>query len=60
VNKIILLDAGPIGLITNPKLSDESLAGAKWLQMLIFSGRSLGYITGCSQIKNNSIKIQFY
>nr|WP_174763952.1 nuclease [Anabaena sp. UHCC 0253] len=38
VNKIILLDAGPIGLITNPKLSDESLACAKWLQMLIFSG----------------------
>lgn len=25
MNKIILLDAGPIGLITNPKLSDESL-----------------------------------
>jgi predicted nucleic acid-binding protein len=38
VNKIILLDAGPMGLITNPKLSDESLACAKWLQMLIFSG----------------------
>ncbi|MFM6280735.1 MAG: nuclease [Dolichospermum sp.] len=38
MNKIILLDAGPIGLITNPKLSDESLACAKWLQMLIFSG----------------------
>jgi hypothetical protein len=38
VNKIILLDAGPIGLITNPKLSDQSLACAKWLQMLIFSG----------------------
>jgi hypothetical protein len=38
VNKIILLDAGPIGLITNPKLSDKSLACAKWLQMLIFSG----------------------
>ena len=38
MNKIILLDAGPIGLITNPKLSDKSLACAKWLQMLIFSG----------------------
>ena len=38
MNKIILLDAGPMGLITNPKLSDESLACAKWLQMLIFSG----------------------
>lgn len=38
MNKIILLDAGPIGLITNPKLSDQSLACAKWLQMLIFSG----------------------
>jgi predicted nucleic acid-binding protein len=38
VNRVILLDAGPIGLITNPKLSDESLACAKWLQRLIFSG----------------------
>ena len=38
MNRVILLDAGPIGLITNPKLSDESLACAKWLQMLIFSG----------------------
>jgi predicted nucleic acid-binding protein len=38
VNRVVLLDAGPIGLVTNPKLSDESLACAKWLQMLIFSG----------------------
>ncbi|AFZ59016.1 nuclease [Anabaena cylindrica FACHB-243] len=37
MNRVILLDAGPIGLVTNPKLSDESLACAKWLQMLIFS-----------------------
>lgn len=38
MNKVILLDAGPIGLITNPKLSSESLACTKWLQMLVISG----------------------
>ncbi|BFM38665.1 PIN domain-containing protein [Synechocystis sp. LKSZ1] len=32
MNRVILLDAGPLGLITNPKLSPESIACAQWLQ----------------------------
>ncbi len=28
-----MLDAGPLGLITNPKLSPESMACAQWLQI---------------------------
>ncbi len=27
-----MLDSGPLGLITNPKLSPESVACAQWLQ----------------------------
>ena len=34
---VVLLDAGPIGLITNPKRSDESKNCHSWLQMLILS-----------------------
>ena len=33
-----MLDAGPLGLITNPKLSSESEACAQWLQTHITSG----------------------
>nr|WP_225225791.1 nuclease [Komarekiella delphini-convector] len=32
-----MLDAGPIGLVTNPKLSAESFACSKWLQILVSS-----------------------
>ena len=35
---IVLLDAGPIGLITNPKLSPESTACNLWLQTLVRAG----------------------
>lgn len=28
----ILLDSGPIGLVTNPKMSERSLACTRWLQ----------------------------
>jgi predicted nucleic acid-binding protein len=38
VNRVIILDAGPIGLITNPKLSSESVACAQWLQTHIIAG----------------------
>jgi predicted nucleic acid-binding protein len=31
------LDAGPIGLVTNPKLSPESTLCTRWLQALIIS-----------------------
>jgi predicted nucleic acid-binding protein len=32
VSRVIVLDTGPLGLITNPRLSAESLACAQWLQ----------------------------
>jgi predicted nucleic acid-binding protein len=38
VSRTILLDAGPLGLVTNPKFSPQSLACAQWLQKLIASG----------------------
>lgn len=34
----IVLDAGPLGLITNPKLSPHSVACAQWLETLVASG----------------------
>ncbi|MBD2437450.1 PIN domain-containing protein [Nostoc sp. FACHB-110] len=37
MSRVILLDAGPIGLVTNPKHSSISLACTQWLQMLIAS-----------------------
>jgi predicted nucleic acid-binding protein len=38
VSRIIVLDSGPLGLITNPKLSPESVACAQWLQTHITAG----------------------
>jgi predicted nucleic acid-binding protein len=38
VSRVILLDAGIIGLVTNPKLSPESTLCTRWLQTLITSG----------------------
>ncbi|AFY95461.1 hypothetical protein [Chamaesiphon minutus] len=38
MNRVIILDAGPLGLITNPKLSSESVACAQWLQAHIIAG----------------------
>jgi len=38
VSKIVLLDAGPLGLVTNPKRSPQSIACAQWLQSLITAG----------------------
>jgi predicted nucleic acid-binding protein len=35
VNRVVLLDTGIIGLITNPKRAPESLACNCWLQILI-------------------------
>ncbi|MDY6941293.1 MAG: nuclease [Cyanobacteriota bacterium] len=37
MSSVVLLDAGPIGLITNPKRSDESQNCHRWLQLLILS-----------------------
>ena len=33
-----MLDAGPLGLVTNPNLSPQSLACARWMQALVTSG----------------------
>jgi predicted nucleic acid-binding protein len=35
VSRIVLLDAGPLGLVTNPKLSPASIACTEWLQALV-------------------------
>jgi predicted nucleic acid-binding protein len=35
---IVLLDAGPLGLVTNPKASPETLACKGWLEALLLSG----------------------
>ena len=35
VNRVVLLDAGPLGLVTNPKRSPTSTACAQWLQALV-------------------------
>ncbi|MBW4688748.1 MAG: nuclease [Komarekiella atlantica HA4396-MV6] len=38
MSQVILLDAGPIGLVTNPKLSPKSIACTQWLQILVSFG----------------------
>lgn len=37
MSRVVFLDAGPIGLVTNPKLSSESTLCTRWLQTLITS-----------------------
>jgi predicted nucleic acid-binding protein len=37
VSRVVLLDAGPIGVLTNPKRSPENDACAQWLQTLAYS-----------------------
>jgi predicted nucleic acid-binding protein len=38
VSQVVLLDAGPLGLVTNPRRSAQSTACAKWLQALVNDG----------------------
>ena len=38
MSRVIMLDSGPLGLVTNPKLSAESEACAQWLQTHITLG----------------------
>ena len=38
MSRVVLLDAGPLGLATNPRLSDQSTACAEWLQSLASRG----------------------
>lgn len=41
MNQVIVLDTGPLGLATNPKLSTESAACAQWLQAHISAGNRI-------------------
>ncbi len=38
VNHVVLLDAGPLGLVTNPRMSPASLACTQWLQKILSAG----------------------
>lgn len=35
MSDVILLDSGPLGLVTNPKLSPQTIACTEWLQRLL-------------------------
>jgi predicted nucleic acid-binding protein len=39
VSEVVLLDAGPLGLVTNPRRSQPSVACAQWVQALVARGR---------------------
>ena len=38
MSQVVLLDAGPFGLVTNPRRSPQSVACAQWLQALAARG----------------------
>ncbi|MBW4468515.1 MAG: nuclease [Pegethrix bostrychoides GSE-TBD4-15B] len=38
MSRTIILDTGPLGLVTNPRLSAESVASARWLQTHVTAG----------------------
>ncbi len=38
VDRVVLLDAGPLGLATNPRRSSKALECTRWLQSLITRG----------------------
>lgn len=38
MTQVVLLDSGPLGLVTNPKRSPQSVACAQWLQSLVTIG----------------------
>jgi predicted nucleic acid-binding protein len=38
VSNVVLLDAGPLGIATNPRRSRQSVAHAQWLQALVTHG----------------------
>jgi predicted nucleic acid-binding protein len=38
VSSVVLLDAGPLGLVTNPKRGGKSADCARWLQSLVAAG----------------------
>lgn len=38
MSQVVLLDTGPLGLVTNPRRSPQSVACAQWLQALVARG----------------------
>ena len=38
MSQVVLLDTGPLGLVTNPRRSPQSVACAQWLQALVAHG----------------------
>lgn len=38
MSRVVLLDSGPLGLVTNPRLSPKSLECVEWLQGLLARG----------------------
>lgn len=38
MSPVVLLDAGPLGLVTNPRRSSQSVACTRWLQSLVSNG----------------------
>ena len=38
MSTVVVLDAGPLGLVTNPKHSEQAAACARWLQSLVAGG----------------------
>ena len=38
MSRVVLLDSGPLGLVTNPRESDESRLCKEWLKMLLAAG----------------------
>lgn len=41
MSRVVVLDTGPIGLITNPKQSDRGIACNQWLQSHLQSGSKI-------------------
>lgn len=41
MSRVVLLDAGPLGLVTNPRRSAASTACARWLQEHIAAGNRI-------------------
>lgn len=41
MSRVVLLDTGPLGLVTNPKLSAESVACAQWIQSHVAVGNRI-------------------
>ena len=39
MNPVVFLDAGPLGLLSNPNRKGQTVACRKWLQALVAAGR---------------------